>query len=272
MPREQINELLGVIFSAENIFFVAIFIGLIALVGHFSYRFLRGLPDFEHKAQMMWGAKWYWAIVLAACAIGSLTMYLGITVTQYMTTSILVADALFWLIIALSFLFLPHQIRGGLALFDFLRPRLRGRRFDFDAWLERQRQVDTKHRLVRHIPDVVMLLVPVMIAYFAFSVYPVDREIAEMQRVLPLAETLTQQLASPLVKGVFPNPPFRQQPYELRVKVPEDTTTVQAEEVLRQTQQALSRLGEPRRWEIVVTDCGKKTFATGLYDPRSPSR
>jgi len=256
------------VFSVEVLATVGAVVAVLGLVGYFSYRFLRTLPDFEYKRQMLWGAKWLWAVAAVVPGVAGLTVYLLLTRTPYFGTAITAGPGIF-LLIALVSLLLPTQIRGNLAVLDLLNARLKRQPFDFPAWLERERRLCPRRRLHTFIMGGVWLLFTVAFAYFILTVMiPSDREFAEVGRLLTLVQTLEQQIDSPLVEGVYPWGLLPDEPYTLEVRVPEDTTPAQAKELLQRTQQVLASLGEKQRWRIVVSYCGKKTFATGIYEPR----
>ncbi len=276
MPGEEAIEFWRSWFSEQAINIavgLVLAVGFFAVAGYLSLRFLRRLPDFEHKAKMIWGGKWFWAIVLAALTLPYLIMYLGITRTPYPMTSFLVALAAPYLVMALCSLLLHHQVGGSVAVLELLGARMKGKRFDFDSWLARQRQTRTKRRRYRLIAAGALLLMPILWAYFAVTdSYPFERELIELERVLGLVQALRRELDSPLVRGVFPQPGLRREPYELTVKVGPDTTPAQAEDLLQRTQRGLACLREPRRWRIVVAYAHKKTWtvlATGSYSPRA---
>ncbi|MGD8240343.1 MAG: hypothetical protein PVH68_17440 [Armatimonadota bacterium] len=279
MPTEQGLEIWHTWFSeraVEHIAGLAAFVAILIVMGYFSLRFLHGLPDFEHKRKMLWGAKWFWAVMLAAAAVAYTTIYIGITRTPYPITSLLLGLALFHLIIGLSLSLLHHQAHGAVAVIHWLRYWMKGERFDFDSWVVEQRRTSTKQWCLRMIAGAVALLVPAVLAYCAFVwCYAQEREFLELQRTLSLGQVLTHELESPVVEGVFPGTDLRHEPYRLLVRVRPDATPEQAQALLQRAEQCLAGQREPRRWRIEIAYPEKgdwKVLAAGTYDPRTSRR
>jgi len=271
MSRDEvITHFVRTALSLEAIVVLVVCVGILALAGRLSLRFLRTLPDFDSKAKMMWGAKWAWAVLLAGPVLAFAGAYLGMRFTHYLATSGMAGALLLTLVFPLAFLLLRDQMSGVMAALYPLGARLKGQSFEFDEWLKHQRQIPSKQRVIRLMAHVGMFMLPAVVLYYAVTgTYPLDREIIELERVLRLVETLNQELKSDLVKALLPQVPLHQEPYELWVKVSADTSEVEAEGLVRRTRQTLADLGEKRQWRIVVTDCPKQTFATGMYIPQA---
>ena len=180
------------------------------LVGYLSLRFLRDLPDFEHKREMMWGAKWHWAIYASILTASILTMYFGFTLSPYPTTSLLVALALMWVLFALDLVLLPHQNSGQLAIVDLWTARLKKQSFSFDSWIAREHRNRVKQRRMRIVIAVFwVLLWTGTCGYLAVtsSSLSFDRQFSAMRQQAALAENIKARLANPLVEEVVVGAP-----------------------------------------------------------------
>ncbi len=183
---------------------------LMWLLGYLSLRFLRDLPDFEHKRKMMWGAKWHWTIYTGILAVLPLTIYFGFTLSPYPTTSILVALVLMHLLFALDLVLLPHQGSGHIAIIDLWGARLKKQSFDFDSWIARERKNRVKQRRIRYAVAAFWVLVWVGTGGYLVvtsSLLSFDRQLSAMRQQAALAESIKARLANPLVEEVVVGAP-----------------------------------------------------------------
>lgn len=252
---------------------LVVFVGAFAVSGYYSFGFLFGLPDFEHRERMLWGAKWFWAVMAAIPTAAYLVTYEGIRCTPYPVTSMQAGMIIFQLGLAVVFPLLQHQAAGSAAAVDLIGLWLRRKPFDFDEWLASQQRRRQQQRSLTLLTAVGLL----MTASFTFlglsGSYRVEREIAELYGGKPLVLVLKHELDSPVVEGVFIEGGLTREPYELVVRVRRDTTAKQGDDVARRTERALASLGEPRQWLIHVVRRGEKArqreaLSESMYVPR----
>ncbi len=245
-------------FPADVVTCLLVVVGFFAVVGDRSVDFLRGLPEFEHKAEMLWGARWLWAVMLAIPTVAYLVMYEGITRTAYPVTSVLAALLIFQFGFVVLLPLLGDQAAGCFAVLDLVGAWFKRKPFDVSAWIAHEQEKLKRQRLYAAM-GALGFVMSGLLSYGQLSrSYRVEREIAELYRGLPLVIVLKQELHSLLVEGVFIERALTREPYELVVRVRRDTTAKQADDVARRTERALASLGEPRQWLIHVVRRGEK--------------
>ncbi len=299
--EELAQDILSKATGLEGLGPIVASVGFFVLLGFLSLRVLKQLPDFEHKADMVWGARWYWTVWLAICGIVYGAVYYGLTATPYLLTTLLTSPVLFGLLFWLSMRYLDHQSTGAFFCMNLFNARVRGKTFDFEEWQERQRQLPTKQRIMRAIVAVVQIVIAGFYVYVVLSCcYPLDQCMVEMHRVEVLGQHLEMQVHSERVEefdalspvpdpkhllstgGVqqawlslseildlrtkAPGPPDRNfDYYHIFIKVTPGTSQAEAEELLARTQQALSDAGEDNYWRIIIWSRDKAVSVRGVW-------
>ncbi len=299
--EELAQDILSKATGRETLVPIVASVGLFVVMGFFSLRALKRLPDFEHKAEMVWGAKWYWAVWLAMCAVVYGTLYYGLTATPYLLTTLITTPVLLSLLCWLSIRYLDHQSTGALFCMNVFSARLRGKKFDLGEWQERQRKLASKQRIIRAIVHALHIVIGVFYLYIVLAVsYPADRWSAEMRRVETLGEHIKVQLHSERIDefdavpaipdfehflstgGVqqawlslrdivhlapkVPGPPDRDLDYyHIFIKATPGTGQAEAEELLARTQQALIAAGEDHYWRIIISSRDKAVSVRGVW-------
>lgn len=247
---------------------VVVFAGFLPVIGLLSLRFIRGMPDFEHRPQMLWGAKWLSVVPLGAVATANLAMYFGLGRTPYPRTSFFIGLATFVFVTSL-----PHLRDQALGLRAAAIPIWSGGRpFDFDSWLARERRARAKERRYGLLMTGVAIVCAAVLIYYAVGAYPSERIWAEHRRTELLVESIGRDVASPLVEYVFRTPPYlASDPYEVVITLRKRASQAEAQALLGRWQQGFAALAEANRWRIEIQRRGERPMdreplATGLYD------
>ncbi len=299
--HELAQDILSRATGLEALVTIAASVGFLALLGFLSLRALRQLPDFEHKADMVWGAKWYWTVLLAICGAVYGVLCYGLTATPYSLTTVMTTPVLLSVLLWLSTRYLEHQSTGAFFCMSLFNARVRGKQFDFDEWQESQRQSPRKQRITRAIVTVVHVVIAGFYLYIVLSFcYPLDCSLAEIHRVDTFGQHVKVQLHSerieefhayaPVldVRHLFstgagqqawlslseilglrtkaPGLPDRNLDYyHIFIKVKPGTRQAEAEGLLARTQQALSDAGEENYWRIIVWSRDRAVSARGVW-------
>ena len=250
-----------------------VFALLCAISSYFSWRFLRGLPDFEEKRAMLWGAKWTWAVLLFPAVGACVIAYAGVTRTPYPLTSLLAATALQGLLFAVPTHLVRNWVHGSCAAFALLRARLKRDQFDFDRWLAGLEVQRRQHARGALLMAAAALAAPLFHEYPAlFHTYRVERDMVARYGPTPLVFLVEDALRSAEPEIVRTGRSLWCEPFDLVVQLRSGATDREADAILRQTERALLALGEPREWRIdVVRGAASKrreeTVIVGLYSP-----
>jgi len=306
MDHEELaQDILSKVTGLEALGPIAASVGFFALMGLLSLRALRQLPDFEHKAEMVWGAKWYWTVWSAICGAVYGVLYYGLTATPYLLTTMMTTPVLLSLLTWLSTRYLEHQSTGAFFCMSLFNARVRGKKFDFGEWQQRQRQLPRKERIVRAIVAVVHVVIAGFYLYIVLSFcYPLDCLLAEIHRVDTFGQHLKVQLRSERIEELHafapvpswghllstaggqrawlslseilglgtkaPGPLDRDLDYHhIFIKVTPGTSHGEAEGLLARTQQALSDAGEDNYWRIIIWSRDKAVSVRGVW-PEQP--
>ena len=297
---ELVQQTVRMMFRLEFLLFAGGAVGLFALMGYFSLRILRDMPDFEHKAEMIWGARWFWLVFLAIITAYFAVAYLGATQTPYLITSMIGANVLLYFSVVLACFFLDHQTDGVFFSLHWLGMRMKGKKLEVDAWLKFRKKRQAKAGLIHKILWGIFILL--MLAYghgVLVYIYPLDRQMAEIARTESLGKLIETELDSPHIEelhafspigdlelrlegsgmqraweslrqilhiGTAPRPTLDQWDYyHLFIWVTKDTTPTEAQELLGRARQILAAQGEKGPWRIRVYSRDKHISLKGSY-------
>jgi len=198
--EELVRQTLDRAFGLEALLPAGGAVVLFALVGLFSARALRCLPDCEHKREMLWGARWYWAVFVGVVGIAFGMLYFGVARTPYLMTSMCGSSLTLFVLTGLSLHVPRHQSNG--AVFSLMAAGMdaRGKPFDLEEWLERQRDPSPRTRRIRTTARILYGLLPCLSVYAILAVaYPVDRMGLRMRDAEAVGRALGETLPSPLL-------------------------------------------------------------------------
>jgi len=243
-------------------------VGLFGWMGYSSLRFLRGLPDFEHKEEMEWGARWGWAIVAGLFTTWPLVKYLGITFTPYDLTFFFGGGLFLALGFCALYYFLPWQNAGLDIAGAAQRGRWRKQPFNLEAWLERKRRGLRKWRIVTAALG--LMVTAFSVRAIAKYTYPLDREFLMYRQLDQLGASLQEQLNVPELDQVIVIGPPTFQHYRLVIKVKEEIGPERAEELLTLARSALAEMNRRERWGIMIRGPQRgETLIKDYYEPSS---
>lgn len=245
------------------------------LMGHFSARLLRRLPDSEQKSKQLWGARWFWLLFLCLSALWLGGAWWGICATSFpfsfgfgaLPVLVLVMVGLVWL--------LRDQVAGVSAWLALPRDRLDDPAFDLAAWpKERRRRWARWDRAARIINPFGVVLVVGMWVFmlFVFGI-PLDLATRDHAHAKAVAEVVRTRLF-PL--GDVPPPggarriswwgfkllhPARERPrspreqefwdhWSLFIPLHQGATQAEAEGAARIARETLAQMGEKDQWVI----------------------
>ncbi|MFP3904535.1 MAG: hypothetical protein ACLFWB_09880, partial [Armatimonadota bacterium] len=177
-------------------------IGIILALGLVSVHYLRQQRDFEHKQQMLWGAHWFWAVVMAAEAVLVGGTYFALTRTSYPMTAGFTAVFLGPVFLGVFLQRFHHQFLGAFFTLQVWAARMKGEAFDLQEWLEDQRTPDRKQRIIRIIAVVVqVVLVCGYVSLILAFAYPADRWRMKAMQAERIQPVMQQRLESEQVTG-----------------------------------------------------------------------
>lgn len=203
---------LQLISNPKVLFNIGAGVVLFALASLASLRVLRRLPDFEAKREMEWGARWFWLLLLSAFGLAGIVIYVGMTHTRYLTTSGLVSKMVFDALALSWAVFLPRQTQGWAVWTGALEARIRGREFDFWAWMQKTARVRRKltTRAGQAVAVTLVLLGNVYLM-LGFS-YPFDGQWARWrageEHAAAVEQAVEEELVSSRIKSVDASAPF----------------------------------------------------------------
>lgn len=109
--------------------------------GRLSVACLRRAPDFPHKTEMIWGAKWGWLLFLGGVALLYLAVCLGVNFGFYPSTLAAAVGALLFSAPIVTISFFPWQHIGSAAWVYRIKERIRRRPTDRDNLVVRRERV-----------------------------------------------------------------------------------------------------------------------------------
>jgi len=277
---------------------------LFVIMGRFSLRILSQLPDFPAKRQMMWGARWFWLVMLAMIALAFLATYVGLTRTDYLISSMIAGKLVLDAGLASAHLY-RRQGNGMFLSMQALGARLRAKPFDALKWIEKVEIRWARRWWVRGWVIGVCGFALAVDAYLILGfTYPLDVSFGTMDRAQRIADEVARcvgdDLGLPQVQGVegyAPRSAFDTPEefgnlravrasvvhaaavirgarpvdgsvtgeYVLFVKIAADTEKPEAEELLGRAQGVLATQSESHRWRISVYNRESEVSVTGLY-------
>jgi hypothetical protein len=292
------------LFQPKLLVGAAAFVAVAALLGYLSLRILRRLADFEHKREMVSGARWAWAAALLLVAVAYAAAYFGVTLTRYVVTSAVSGEFLLLACLAILIHMFPRQADGAMFAFFSAGQRIRGKEVSAASWLE---VVARRKRLERYFKVTHVFLLAMTALGYAFLVlaitYPMDAAFAawtaQLERARTVAEVVRAGIAQANVQEVSAFGPHEvpdllsdagsmkqvaksvreilklgrpeEQPgagdFHLFIRVTKDTTARQARDILAQTEKLLADRHEQHRWRIAVYSRESELSIHGLYPP-----
>ncbi|MFO7947316.1 MAG: hypothetical protein R6V19_10930 [Armatimonadota bacterium] len=285
--HELVTGFLERLFAPDALAGLVLVIGIILALGLVSAHYIRQQRDFEHKEEMLWGAHWFWAVILAAEILVVGGTYLGLTHTLYTFTVAFIGMFLGPTMIALCVQYLPYQFTGAMVIFFHWAKILRREELNIDEWVRKQCGRSRKRKIWQIIATGMHAAFAVLWALTILTVaYPLDRmsiQSAEAERVAVVVE---KQLRSPNLLRVtgYPRmmrfelpwtqeglqvagqslkeilhiapaavPPAQENEYWwLFIKLSSATTREQAEDVGDRAKQALEEMQHDQYWRIFV--------------------
>ncbi|MFB3880638.1 MAG: hypothetical protein ACE149_05210 [Armatimonadota bacterium] len=301
MHREQlVQQALRTISSPWYVGAVAALVSLSLASGFLSLRILRRMPDFPRKRDMIWGARWCWALELAVFLCAYAVAYLGITRTDYLLTAFVASGAFPWLALPALQLALPRQFYGDMLWIAALASRVRRRPLDIEAWLTKLDRSWSRTWLNCSAVFAYLALVFLMVGYIALAfTYPFDVDAAAQFRAQDVADELGLAMRGTTIgrriqkveafvpstepdwlehggeleavkwslRRIFGRAEPPQNEHRVLIRVTKDSTQTQKREVLAQAQNLLADRHEPHRWRIAVYSRESKLSVHGWYPP-----
>jgi hypothetical protein len=246
----------------------AIMVGLLWAIGMASLRFLRGLPDFSDRPELIRGAKWFWLWMSGSVFIPWVLSSVAMFLTPVPCSGSFLCFGLVFLLHTLGDRALPGLTDGGLAIMSALGPDLR--RLGFEEWLDKRERTRAKQERAMRVLRVVQA--GVLVAFVGATVWAylaVDsRWIIPMWRDQRFSQAITRDLASPQVTDVLAmGSAFEGPIYPMVVHVRPDTTTERAAQVAEGIRQVLMTKRERLLWRISVRPGRGHTLARTYYVP-----
>jgi hypothetical protein len=294
------RQMAGILLQPASLGPMAVLLCFVSVSGYLSLRVLLGLPDFEHRREMIAGARWGWAGVLFVLILACGVAYFGATRTGYVMTSVFGALILVVGSLPLLSVIFPRQADGVTFAFFAAGQRIRGKQESAEAWLE----ACEKRRKLRRFDKAggIFCLAVLVVGYGFFALafaYPIDvelkREVAGSEVAARVAELVEAGLPSARVTRVagygtlaFPIPDERaiaqarasltmiltgrsrvREPlpgeFRLAILVTKETTEPEAKEMLRKAKQILTDSSEEHRWRICVYSRDSHVSVAGTY-------
>ena len=226
------------------------------LSGRLSLACLRRAPDFPHRTEMIWGAKWGWAVLSGLIGVMSLVSWLAANFGFY-PTSLLAAAAT---VLYVGFSFYCHFFRwqnagaGGWILVAV--NRIRGRAMDWQAYVAwRQRKVRPELRPLHVV--IVLTLIFGAAGWYISRNFPTEhlaRQIwaavdsHNVVRVLPISPYF-RPLGRPIYGG------------SIQVFVRPETPEAEMRHILRTTREMMKEADLRVHWLLLVYAAPRKSGA-----------
>ena len=257
----------------------------VGLLGYLSTQGLRERTDLPHHGEMLWGARWGWAVVLVLFVLRYAGAYLGVAFTEYDHTA--ARGSLWGVLLALVLLgkLFPWRARG-LVYSESLEERKRR---------EKERTIPGGVKLVVKIGQGLLralerlLIVSLVVSLCVVTVgeYLQDRERIWDKKQQVVGDAMRTYLQAEHVRRVwaFMADPvqdwvestiFRQTPFwkwrsgipnHLGIELEYGATEEQADELLERAREGLGALGRAERWTITVSCSKPRIAAEAIYEP-----
>lgn len=302
--HEPVTGFLERLFAPDALAGLVLVIGLILALGLVSAHYLRQQRDFEHKDEMLWGAHWFWAVVMAAETVLVVGTYLALTRTAYPLTSGFTAVFLGPVLLGVFLQRFHYQFLGAFFALQVWSSRMKDKAFDLQEWLEDQRTPDRKQRIIRLIAVVVqVVMVCGYVSLILAFAYPADRWRMKAMQAERLETVLQQRLASEQITsvecfapagrflkslsgrwweqalhsvqdilGLAPEsqpPRTREEYWHLFVKTKHGTTPQQARELADRAEDVIEHLDIGDYWHIVVYVKGRREPVRRYYPKKT---
>jgi len=126
------NGHVGLVLDPVLDFALTVFCVGVLLVGMLGRKYLRPMGELPHMRALLWGARWFGPLIVAAVVLHLLAQWLGVVYTGYAFTVLALSRAALIVLILLPILLLPMQsdgwVLGLLVVLDALRFRPRNYR------------------------------------------------------------------------------------------------------------------------------------------------
>jgi hypothetical protein len=300
--QEMLEGFLEKLIGPDALAAWVLLVGVTLAIGLVSAHYLRQQRDFEHKEEMMWGAHWFWVVVLFAEVVLVGGTYLALTRTDYTMTAGFTSMLLGPTVLFAFFDRWHYQFIGAIFALIVWTPRMRGEEFDLDDWLKKQGSPPRSQRILRRVVLVMHIVLAFAYLFIVLTfAYPADRWMIHGMQAERMQPILRQRLDSEDVRSVHcfapmgtlsdalkgqrmqaavhslkqiagllpdPEPPRSWKGYwQLFISVNSDTTREQKEEIHQRAVHAVTDFEGERFWRIVVSANTRKP-AIERYHPR----
>ena len=286
------------LFGPAQLLTVAGVLLFVMVMGYASRRLLLRLPDFPYRQEMLWGARWMWAIIAAVLGVAMGVTYYGAIYTDYPLTFIVMGGAVFPLGMGGAMSLRPMRAEGWGFCFTALGARLRGQRLDMGDWVTKRVRQYHKPWIKYGLGWGVPLTLVLMNAYAALAyTYPFDREFGRTDREQRIADQVAAEVRERLqgrkvvdIQAYGPmdldafderdlsrirtslrellaldDPPPSQESFRLFIEVMPDTNIEDAESMLEQARAGLEERHDGRQWDVSVYVRDAEVLARGEY-------
>jgi len=263
----------------------AVAVAAVGLLGHLSSQALRERPDVPRRVEMLWGARWGWAVFLVLLVLRYAGAYLGVAFTEYDHTA--ARGSLLGVLLAIVLLarLFPWRARG-LVYFESLEEQKRKERVQ--AWRGGAKLVvKIGQGLLWALERGWIVLIVILLCVLAAGGYLQDRTRIWDEKQQAVGETMQTCLQAEQVHHVwaFMADPvqdwvestiFRQIPFwkwhsgipnRLGIDLKDGATEEQADELLARAREGLSTLGRAEPWTITASCSKPRITAEAVYDP-----
>ncbi len=226
------------------------------LFGRLSLACLRRSPDFPHKAEMVWGAKWGWAVLSGVIGVTCLVVSLSASFGFYPTSLSVAIGTLLYVGFSFYCHFFRWQNTGAVAWVVALVDRIRRRPTDWQAYVaQRERKVRPKLRPL-HVVLMLTLIFGAAGWYISrnFPTEHLARQIwaavdsHNVVRVLPISPYL-RPLGRPIYGG------------SIQVFVRPETPEAEMRHILRTTRGMMKEADLRVHWVLLVYATPRKSGA-----------
>lgn len=266
MKPEPVAGSVRMVFDPISVGAMVGLVVLFAAMGYSSLRFLRKQPDFEHRREMLWGAKWFWVLVAGLIAFGHLVLYLGVTLTAYPLSFLTGASSVFYIGFVLLLCLLPWQAEGLFAWSVGFRAWMKRKPLD---WLSALTKMERQHRRWWWRGGLI-IGVALMAGLNAYMIcrytYPLERDLVEICQYDEIAAAIQRQLDSDMVLEVLAGPLPNRYERSLFILVPTATTGQHSTSLIDQTRQVMTAQHISEAWAITVYE-SQRTLAKAEYRP-----
>lgn len=225
--------------------------GIVALagwiLGRLSLAYLRRQPDFPHKEEMIWGAKWDWAVFGGAIAVLFLVLLLVVNFGFYPTSLLAAVGTTFFIGSPWVIHFYRWQNTGGVAWAQWVIDQFRRRPTDWEAYIAcRERTAKSQ---LRPLPlGLVLMVIFGATGWYISRNFPTEH----------LARQIRAAVKSENVVRVLPISPYFQ-PFSkpvyggaMFVFVRPETPRHEMRDILRTAREMMKEADLRMRWILLV--------------------